>query len=311
MALKKTLSLRLKMNLKSFLRKHFIEDTKEIDGLSFKVWRNFEEVSEDQSVIVFNYGLLCTFEHYKYQIKFFQEHGNQPMILMDYRGHHPDNTAVDFKDITFVNMAKDNIKLFELYNLKKVDLICHSMGVNVGLETALMVPQTVRSLVLISGSVFPPQNVMFNSNIINFLQPYIEGIYEQFPTAFDFVWKKQVKLDLVKKFVHVTGFNHKKVGEDFIEIYLETLTNYPPKLFFHLLNSMKDHDILGRIHNIKAPVLIISGDKDNIIPLHLQNILQENLPNAKIYIVNEGNHVPQIDDPDLVNERLELFLSQL
>lgn len=300
------------MNLKNFLSTNFSEDVKEIDGLSFKVWRNFEpnSLAEDQSVLVFNYGLLCTFEHYKYQIKYFNEK-KYPILLMDYRGHHPENTAVNFHEITFSNMASDNIKLFDLYQLKKVDLICHSMGVNVGLETALLIPNIVRSLVLISGSVFPPQNVMFNSNIINLIQPYVEGLYEQFPKSFDFVWKKQVKLKLVKKFVHITGFNYKKVGEDFIEIYLETLTNYPPKLFFHLLNSMKDHNILGRIHDIKAPCLIISGDKDNIIPLHLQNILQEHLLNSKLYIVNEGNHVPQVDDPALVNERLELFYNKI
>lgn len=298
------------MNLKNYLSTHFIEDIQDLGGLSFKVWRNFQELDDSQTVIVFNYGLLCTFEHYKYQIKFFDEL-KFPILLMDYRGHHPDNTAVEFEEITFENMARDNIKLFEMYKLKHVHLVCHSMGVNVGLETAIMVPEMVESLTLISGSVFPPQNVMFNSNIINFLQPYIEGLYEQFPTAFDFVWKKQVKLDIVKKFVHVSGFNHKKVSEDFIEIYLETLTNYPPKLFFHLLNSMRDHNILGELHLIDTPTLIISGDKDNIIPLHLQNIIHEHLKNSELYIVNEGNHVPQIDDPDLVNERMELFFSKI
>lgn len=298
------------MNLKNYLSTHFIEDIQEIEGLSFKVWRNFEESNDSQPTIVFNYGLLCTFEHFKYQIKFFDEQ-KYPILLMDYRGHNPENTAINLEEITFKNIARDNISLFKLYNLKHVHLICHSMGVNIGLETAIMIPEKVLSLTLISGSVFPPQNVMFNSNIINILQPYIEKLYEQFPSAFDFVWKKQVKLDLVKKFVHISGFNHRKVSEEFIEIYLETLTNYPPKLFFHLLNLMRDHNILGELHIIKNSTLIISGDQDNIVPLHLQNILHEHLKYSDIYIINEGNHVPQVDDPDLVNERIELFFERV
>lgn len=297
------------MNLKNYLSHNFNTTRLEIDGLSFVVWKNFlstDNESNEKKTIIFNYGLLCTFEHYKFQIKFFHEQGYQ-IVLMDYRGHHPDNTVVNYDEITFDSISNDYIELMNLLKLKSASFVCHSMGVNVGLEICLKRPDLVDALVLISGSVFPPQNVMFNSNIINILQPYIEGLYHKFPRSFDFVWKKQVHFELVKRFVHISGFNAKKVSKEFIEIYLTKLVGYSPKLFFHLLNSMRDHNILGRIHEIKKPTLIISGDSDNIIPLHLQNILHENIEKSELYIVKDGNHVPQVDDPALVSERMQRF----
>ena len=56
---------------------------------------------------------------------------------------------------------------------------------------------------------------------------------------------------------------------------------------------------------------VIGGDKDKVIPNYLQEILQTRLRNSKLYIVKNGSHVPQVDFPKNINERINLFIQSL
>ena len=66
--------------------------------------------------------------------------------------------------------------------------------------------------------------------------------------------------------------------------------------------------IFAFIHKIKTPCLLIGGNRDKVIPNFQQRLLNEKLENSEMYIVHEGSHVPQVDFPKMVNERIEYFL---
>ncbi|MGB0455210.1 MAG: alpha/beta fold hydrolase [Bacteriovoracaceae bacterium] len=301
--------------MNDFLKNNFESDFKTINGLKFRIWRNFEvdELDEQTEVVCFLYGLLCSFDHYEHQITFLHEQ-DRKIILMDFRGHHSLNVNCPIEEINFKNITSDFLKLFDLYGLKNLHLIGHSMGVNIALNITLELMQankpTPKSLILISGTVFPPQNVMFDSHIMHFAQPILESLYEKFPKVMTSYWKKQKDWAIVRKFVHTNGFNPKKVSKEFIKIYLSKIARFTPKLFFQLLNEMRDHHVIGLIHDIQLPTLIISGDQDKIIPLHLQKIFHEHIEGSELYIVSGGNHVPQLDDTKGCNERIQIFYEQ-
>jgi pimeloyl-ACP methyl ester carboxylesterase len=61
---------------------------------------------------------------------------------------------------------------------------------------------------------------------------------------------------------------------------------------------------------MKIPALVIGGQKDNVIPNHLQRTLASLLPNSETYFFVSGSHVPQADFPDMINERIDLFLAK-
>ena len=73
---------------------------------------------------------------------------------------------------------------------------------------------------------------------------------------------------------------------------------------------MNKHDILSYLPHISSETLVIGGDQDKVIPNYLQKLLVKELPNAKLYLVRKGSHVPQVDFPEFINERIDLFLSQ-
>jgi pimeloyl-ACP methyl ester carboxylesterase len=272
---------------------------------NFKV----ESVDKNKPVIVFIYGLLCSNFHFKFQIPFFEKLGYQ-ILLHDYRYHFTTSSEGELEGCTFENISRDLHELLQSLNISKGIFIGHSMGVNICLEHAWRYPTEVASLVLISGAVVPPQDVMFDSNIVDLVSPIIQQFTVKYPNIFKKFWKTSYMNPLIQYIIFDGGFNKKKVDMEFIQHYMKKISELPEELFFHLLKIMHDHDVIGHLEEITQPTLIIGGDKDKIIPNYLQRIFTQTLPQSELYIVKDGSHVPQADFPELINDRIQRFISK-
>lgn len=280
------------------------------ESTRIQYWTNFEPIEGEtyQDVIIFNYGLVCNIRHFEYQIKFFDELGFK-IVLHDYRGHYESTTKEGINSITFENIINDLNTLIKFLQIETTIHIGHSMGVNVTIEYAYKYPEEVKKMVLISGTIFPPQDVMFDSNLVDISEPYIKDIKEKWQDQFKTLWKSAHLNPLAKIMVWRGGFNTKKTNLDFVEYYMKKLGELHPDIFFQLLDEMKDQKIIKELENIKTSTLIIGGDKDKVIPNYLQQIMHKAMPSSELYIIKNGSHVPQVDFHEFVNERIELFLN--
>ncbi len=272
---------------------------------------NFELKKYDpkKPTLVFIYGLLCSNEHFRYQIPFFDNLGFQ-ILIHDYRFHFASTQDGSLDQMTFKDITRDLHELLTDLKLKNIILIGHSMGVNICLEHAVNYPQDLDKMVIISGTVVPPQDVMFNSNIMDIASPYIQKLLERFPELHEKIWTTSYMNPLAQFLVFDGGFNTKTVPLDFVQMYMKKIGELRPDLFFHLLQMMHDHDVILHLEEIKATTLVIGGDKDKIIPNYLQKMLIQKIENSVLYIVKDGSHVPQADFPELVNERLLHFIEE-
>ena len=268
-----------------------------------------EELNPEKPVVVFVYGLLCSNNHFKYQIPYFEEMGYQ-ILLHDYRFHFASSQDGKIDDCNFPNIAQDLHELLISLNIKNTLFIGHSMGVNICLEHARRYPEDVSAQVLISGTVVPPQDIMFDSNIVDITMPLIETFTKKYPELYKAFWKHSFKNPIAQYAIFDGGFNKKQVEMEFVQLYMKKISELPENLFFHLLRLMHDHDVINHLESIQAPTLIIGGDKDKIIPNYLQQILSKNLPNNQLYIVKDGSHVPQVDFPDMINRRINQFVKK-
>ncbi len=269
---------------------------------------NFDEAPSDRPVLVFNYGLVCSTYHWSFQSDYFKE--NYPILIHDYRGHFQSTGRDEIGKITFSQIAKDINDLCSHLGIKKTIMLGHSMGVNICLQLAKDYPELVQGQVLISGTVMPVTDVMFDTNLMEFIAPYAELALKKHPTIVDKIWKSTGMNPLVKKLIHHQGFNVNNVSKEFIEIYLNKVGVLGPELFFQLFNEMTKQNILGDLGRMKQPSLVMGGMKDKVIPNHLQHLTHSMLPNSETYFYKDGSHVPQVDYPVLTNQRIELFLKQ-
>lgn len=280
------------------------------ENTKIQYWTNFEtnEDEKHDDVMVFNYGLVCNIRHFEYQISHFDKKGYK-ILLHDYRGHYESETKLGIETITFENIISDLNTLIKYLNIETSIHIGHSMGVNITIEYAFRYPEEVQKMILISGTIFPPQDVMFDSNLVDISEPYIKEIKDKWENQFKLVWKNAYLNPLASFMVWRGGFNTKKTRIDFVQYYMKKLGQLSPDIFFQLLDEMREQKVIKDLERIKTPCLIIGGDKDKVIPNYLQQILHKSLVNSELYIIKNGSHVPQVDFPEYINERIELFLN--
>lgn len=271
--------------------------------------KNFTSLDETKPILVFNYGLVCSNHHWKFQVDYFDSLGYQ-ILVHDYRGHFQSSGKKDIKKITFQQMAKDVHDLCAYLGIKKALMLGHSMGVNICLQIAKDYPELVSGMVLISGTFINVKDIMFDSNIMEFITPFCVAGLEKYPEVFNKLWSTSGLNPVIRNIIHTTGFNRAKVSKEFIEIYLNRMGQLGADVFFQLFNEMTKQNITSSLERMKIPALIIGGHKDNVIPNHLQRTLAELLPSTETYFLVEGSHVPQADYPDLINERINLFIHQ-
>ena len=281
------------------------------DGEQLLYTTNFpiDHKTEHAPVLVFNYGLLCSNLHWKYQLEWFSNAGFK-ILSHDFRGHFQSSGLENLANITFPRMAEDINELLDHLKITKAVAIGHSMGVNITLELAKLHPEKIACMVLISGTTLPVRGVMFDNNLMEYIMPVVEQIKENYRRVLDLVWSTQAMNPLALELIHSQGFNKKQVSRDFIEMYMNRLAQLGPDLFMQLFSEMQQHDILGHLDQMQIPTLVMGGDKDRVIPFHLQRMLQQTLPQAELYLIKDGSHVPQVDFPERVNERVKFFLDQ-
>jgi pimeloyl-ACP methyl ester carboxylesterase len=271
--------------------------------------KNFSSFDKSKKTIVFNYGLVCSNHHWKYQIEYFDQRGYQ-ILIHDYRGHFQSTGRHDVKKITFPQMAKDIKDLCDFLGIDKAYMLGHSMGVNITLQIAKDYPALVQGMVLISGTFMAVNDIMFDSNVMEFITPFCVAGLEKYPSIVNKIWTASGMNPIVRNIIHSTGFNKAKVSKEFIEIYLNRVGQLGPELFFQLFNEMTKQNISSSLERMEIPALIIGGQKDNVIPNHLQRTLASLLPQSETYFLTSGSHVPQADFPELLNERMDLFLAK-
>jgi pimeloyl-ACP methyl ester carboxylesterase len=166
-------------------------------------------------------------------------------------------------------------------------------------------------MILIAGTVERPHQIMFDGRWMEYIFPITESIFERYPRIFEFLWKVLPRVPLIQLGIMHGGFNPTQVEQSFVNNYLKKITHLSPRLFFSLMENMYHDSIRSHLPKMMIPTLLVAGDADKIIPLHTQYHLLQQLSHAELYIVKDGSHVPQVDFPQQVNERMYSFLKKI
>lgn len=70
-------------------------------------------------------------------------------------------------------------------------------------------------------------------------------------------------------------------------------------------------DAMDRISRIRVPVLVVTGDEDNLTPPKYGAYLAQNIPGAKLVGLQGVGHLSPIEKPEAVNQVIRDFLADL
>jgi pimeloyl-ACP methyl ester carboxylesterase len=71
---------------------------------------------------------------------------------------------------------------------------------------------------------------------------------------------------------------------------------------------LHNRKLLGRLHRVKSPTLVLWGEHDRLIPLANGRAYAANLPRAALSVLGNSGHSPILEEPEECAQRIAAFL---
>jgi pimeloyl-ACP methyl ester carboxylesterase len=203
---------------------------------------------------------------------------------------------------TIEQMATDAAAFIDALGLSTVDLVGHSMGGLVAQELAIQRPQLVRRLVLVGtgprggeriGQSPPETAALFGKTYPRQQDMWLPILFAPTDTS------QKLGRAYVDRIV---------VREDRDAPFSEQSV-LAQRTAIGVYGAAKD-PAYRNLKSITAPVLVVNGTDDIVIPTVNSYILQQFLPDAQLVIYPDANHGAHFQYPDLFVNHTRLFLDE-
>ena len=216
------------------------------------------------------------------------------VICPDARGFGESRrTSAPFKSSLDVIAVLDNL------GIDRAHIVGVSMGSRVAAEVAMANPDRVISLTLVSTMLgtSPSADMYASWTVITGLMT--EGNFDEANELLVQMWidgPLRPSSDVDRQFRDAAATMNSAilVRDDKFESELEF---EPP--------------VSERLHEIKAPLAVIWGDKDVGDVLEAGRLLRLQVPDAFFRVIADASHLPQMERPDAFNEALSEFLKSV
>lgn len=189
-------------------------------------------------------------------------------------------------------------------NIPQAVLVGNSMGAGLAIGMALTHPERVTKLVLVDG--LPPRVLE------KLASPAVRQALEmQLPywlvSLGNWLFGGMMTEDILKDIVHdqtlltpivLDRSNRNRQRPGLLKPIMAVRDNLP----------RWESDFAVRIGTLTQPTLVIWGEKDKVFPLAVGEALHRTIKGSWFATIPEAGHIPQWEQPDLVNESLIEFL---
>lgn len=233
------------------------------------------------------------------------------VIVWDYRGHGASGRAHNIEQLSMASLADDLQRVLDANGIDSAVMLGHSMGCQVILEHYHMFPDRVLGLVPILGSSGHAADTFIDPRIGPRAYGATLKFSRRFPDLLNIASRVALKSPLAWPFTRRSGLVHPDLCKrSDMELYLEHLASIDVTVFFEMVRCAQEHDAGPYLHEIQAPALIVAGERDLFTPRHLSLAMADRIPNAELLEIPRGSHAALIEQPELINLRLEKFIRE-
>ena len=198
------------------------------------------------------------------------------------------------------------LEFMESLEIKHATLIGNSMGAGIAMAMALDHPEYVDRLVLISG--FPAQ---VESSVAS--PQYRRFLLHRPPLWLATIGNQMAGRGTTERLLKEIVYKPELISASVIE---RSFHNRQREGLLTPLYSLLDHidtweERYGRrLANISHPTLLLWGDHDRVFPLEVGKQVKALLPQAEWQVISESGHLPQWEQPQVVNPLILSFLEK-
>ncbi|MBF0103878.1 MAG: alpha/beta hydrolase [Deltaproteobacteria bacterium] len=257
--------------------------------------------------IIFCNGLGCSTFFWKSVHSHFSK--SHQSIIFDWRGHGRSDKPKHSRNITMNAVTKDLHAVIKHLKLKKFILAGHSMGVQVVLSYYHSFPCKILALLLCCGTFGNPMETFYNTQnskhvftliyVFNHLFPKLANLIGYIISKNPFWFQMGSALKMM---------NPGLVDKQVIKEYIEHITSVDAIFLAKLAKSMQEYNAESVLKGINIPTLIVAGERDIFTPVWISKKMHHLIPYSELLIVKKASHVALIEQPALINLRIEKFI---
>lgn len=233
------------------------------------------------------------------------------VVVWDYRGHGASGRARDLKGLTMASTADDMARVMDANDIDRAVLLGHSMGCQVILEFWHLFPDRVLGLVPMLGAYGHPADTFLDPRVGRTVFNTAYKLSTTLPDFMNVATKLAMRSPLAWPFARLSGLVHPQLCKrSDLEPYLEHLSLLDIEVFVEFARTAQEHDASPWLGDIHVPVLVVAGEKDLFTPRRLSLEMAQRISGAELLEIPRGSHAALIEQPELINLRLEKFLRE-
>ncbi|MHA1751078.1 MAG: alpha/beta fold hydrolase [Candidatus Helarchaeota archaeon] len=228
---------------------------------------------------------------FKYQIEEFSKYYR--VITIDMRGHGKSSKPRTGYSYTF--MAKDLYHFLKKLEINNPIIIGHSMGGQIALKYYLRFDNCKKLVLISSPSTMPIQ--LFGA--IKLGQEYLTKKLR--------AGLRYASETFLKNFLSSQGTDNQQISQKDIKLDFKDF-QVPLYVTIGITFNALSFNVQEKLDQIKIPVLILAGVKDDLIPISEFEFMAEKIPNCKLIKFPDCGHFSFIEKPAKINQIILDFL---
>ena len=241
--------------------------------------------------LVFLNGLTQSTDSWILMLPYFSE--KYKIILLDFIFQGQSDKSGDWRD--FDSHARDVKAVLVQEKIQSANIIGISYGSLVGQHFAVLYPELIKKLVLLS--TFAHKT------------PYYEAIELSWWRALEMGGYNLMLDIMLPSVLSESYFSNPLVSISNIKSSRKDL-NQNTDAIFSLMRATKERkDFRKELKKIRATTLIIQGEKDVLFPVHLAQEVQANIKNSKLIVVKNAGHTLNLEHVGEVSGYINVFLN--
>lgn len=255
----------------------------------------YYEIIGNGTPLVFLHGFTCDHRNWDPQVDYFSK--NFKVITYDARGHGKSSLP----DTVPYSYAEDLEALMDFLEIDKAVLIGHSMGGAPVFYYTIDNPEKVLALVLAEGgAMINDPSIVDTTFIPDYFNEFRKAISVAQSEGLDEGKEAWLNIHPLKTAAE------NPMSSDLMRIMINDYSGW------HWLNSNphkpSPEGTIELMNQIKPPTLIFAGELSHPVLKDLVSAQSKYIPNSKLVMIENSNHMLNIENPDQFNKELETFL---
>ncbi len=261
-------------------------------------------VGTGDKTIVMIHGAGSTSRHWPMQLRALVKAGFR-VLTYDNRGHGATPGTEGLYSIEL--LAQDLEELLEALGIEEKVCLCGiSMGGLIAQEFMIRDPDRVKAAILSNtysflGYDFIAAAVGADPETLKQRELTPELMHEALSKGYIENWDAAAHMMMASDLLMST-----ELGKD---LFFDDMVIQTQEERIKTNSATGAYDSRSRLEKIKCPVLIIGSDRDMIVPFAESAYLHEHIAGSRYVVMENMNHVPTMDAPEIFNRHMLDFLT--